>query len=650
MTRFLYSLKLHLACIVIGAVLPAIAIIIYSEIERREFDIRNANARVLHLARSMASEQEEITARTRQMLEMFARMPDFQKLDKNACRRILQDVNRDNPEYAGLYAATVHGDVFAASTSFLGVPNLSDRQYFQNAVRSKDFSVGRFAWGRTSGLRVVHYAYPVLHPSGRCVAVVIASFNLDHYRRFITPEEVAESFVLGLTDNTGVRLYRFPETDSNVAGVGMPVSSVTLGNILGPVAEGIYEGVGSDGTLRIYAYRQLRLGKTDKPYMAVFAGISKEKALREAGHARDRNLFLLGLSTLLILVITWFFGRTAILKRMDRLVAATSRIGGGDLSVRTRMGDTKGEFGQLARAFDDMTSSLEERTKALVQSEARYKKLVEYANDMIIGLDTNGYFTFVNPVALRITGYTENEMIGRHYLDFVRPDFREGLNEFYKNQLLSQTINTYQEFPFITRDGQEIWFGQNVQILVEGGRIRGFQGISRDITERKRMEEELRRAAVTDQLTGLFNRRGFIALAQQQLKLAERSRKGLILCFADLDDLKRINDGAGHEEGDKVLVEAAEILTEAFRGSDIVARIGGDEFAVLAIAGEAEHMDILHERLRLQIERHNAAREYHLSMSSGMAYYNPDEPCSIDELMALADTRMYDEKRRKKQC
>jgi diguanylate cyclase (GGDEF)-like protein/PAS domain S-box-containing protein len=384
--------------------------------------------------------------------------------------------------------------------------------------------------------------------------------------------------------------------------------------------------------------------------MAVYAGISKDKALQRAWHAWKWNLFFLGLSALLALVLTWYFGKTMILKRMDSLIQATDRIGSGALSARTGMSEMKGEFGQLASAFDRMADSLENKTQALQDSEARYKQLVENANDMIIGFDINGYYTFVNPVTLKISGYSEKEMLGRHYLEFVRQDFHQDADDFYREQLRSRTATTYLEMPFITKDGREIWLGQNVQLVFDGDRIKGFQSISRDISDHKSMEAELQKVAIMDPLTGLYNRRGFLALASQQMLLAERSKKGLVLCFLDVDDLKMINDEAGHEAGDQALTETAIILREAFRESDIIARIGGDEFAVFAIEGAAGNQHILRERLQQQITLHNARenRRYILSMSCGIAYYDPADSCTLDELMTIADMRMYEEKRAKK--
>jgi diguanylate cyclase (GGDEF)-like protein len=164
------------------------------------------------------------------------------------------------------------------------------------------------------------------------------------------------------------------------------------------------------------------------------------------------------------------------------------------------------------------------------------------------------------------------------------------------------------------------------------------------------MEEEILALSITDQLTGLHNRRGFLSLAAQQLKLAERNKSGMLLFFADLDGLKWINDTLGHEEGDQALIEAATVFKETFRTSDIIARLGGDEYAALAVDITEENSEIFTARLQSLIDTRNNQenRRYRLSISVGCSCYDPEDPCSVDELMASADKLMYEHKQNKK--
>ena len=169
---------------------------------------------------------------------------------------------------------------------------------------------------------------------------------------------------------------------------------------------------------------------------------------------------------------------------------------------------------------------------------------------------------------------------------------------------------------------------------------------------RTRTENEMRELSLFDELTKIYNRRGFLALAEQQVKVAHRTKKEMALFYADLDDLKRINDTHGHEEGDAALVQAAALLREAFRDSDIIARLGGDEFVVLAIDIAEGRAAALTRRLRDMIQARNArpGAAYPVSFSLGVARYEPDRPCSIQELLAQADRKMYLDKTARKKA
>ncbi len=162
-------------------------------------------------------------------------------------------------------------------------------------------------------------------------------------------------------------------------------------------------------------------------------------------------------------------------------------------------------------------------------------------------------------------------------------------------------------------------------------------------------QESLRVMSVTDELTGLANRRGFQTMAVKQLQLARRQKKGVYLLYADLDGLKEINDECGHQEGDAALVETANLLKTTFRESDIVARIGGDEFVVVPIGSTGDNIPAIVGRLMAHLAEVNAVRHksYDLSLSVGVAYFDPEHPCTVDELLAAGDQFMYEEKKRK---
>jgi diguanylate cyclase (GGDEF)-like protein len=179
------------------------------------------------------------------------------------------------------------------------------------------------------------------------------------------------------------------------------------------------------------------------------------------------------------------------------------------------------------------------------------------------------------------------------------------------------------------------------------GNISGGIKVVKDITQVKLMEQRLLDLSLTDELTRLYNRRGFFTLTDQLLKLSKRQKQGVYMLYADLNHLKEINDTLGHKEGDMALIDVANVFKVTFREADIIARIGGDEFVVMLMATTEARIASIIGRLQKAIEEHNAKenRNYTLSVSVGTACYDPEKPCSVDELLGQADRSMYEDKK-----
>jgi len=174
----------------------------------------------------------------------------------------------------------------------------------------------------------------------------------------------------------------------------------------------------------------------------------------------------------------------------------------------------------------------------------------------------------------------------------------------------------------------------------------------RHAIERHRLLSALRSLSLIDDLTQLYNRRGFADLGEWYLKLARRTSRGVTMVFLDLDRFKTINDSLGHHVGDRALIKVADILRATFRRSDIIGRLGGDEFAVLALEASGESSELLLERLRDRFREFNqSSREpYQLSVSIGMARHDGDMRLRLEDILSEADNAMYDEKRSKRRA
>ena len=171
--------------------------------------------------------------------------------------------------------------------------------------------------------------------------------------------------------------------------------------------------------------------------------------------------------------------------------------------------------------------------------------------------------------------------------------------------------------------------------------------------EREKLVADLQELSVRDELTGLYNRRGLMNMVTQYCSIAKRIKKNAMLIFIDLDGMKKINDNYGHDEGDRALIDTANILKSAFRETDIIGRIGGDEFAVFGMVMESKAIDIVTERIHEKLEKHireytgRSEKPYASSFSYGIAFADPQKTNSCDSLMSEADKNMYLQKRRK---
>jgi diguanylate cyclase (GGDEF)-like protein/PAS domain S-box-containing protein len=301
-----------------------------------------------------------------------------------------------------------------------------------------------------------------------------------------------------------------------------------------------------------------------------------------------------------------------------------------------------------------------EAETALDESQNRYRELVENANSIILRMAPTGVITYLNRFGLKFFGYSQDELIGHNAVGRIVPDtdmagrdLAAMIADIARNP--ERYVNNENENTY--RDGSRVWISwTNKAIYDDSGRLVEVLCIGNDLSERKEAEEKLEQAlrevrelSLVDQLTGLKNRRGFLTLAEQQLKVADRTQVGVRLVFIDLDNMKQINDNLGHNVGDQALVEAADVLRETFRESDIIARLDGDEFAVLLIHTSPD-VPFSAERLAETLEAHNARedRAYELRMSVGVAVYDRQSQCTIEELLSRADDLMYAEKRRRK--
>jgi diguanylate cyclase (GGDEF)-like protein/PAS domain S-box-containing protein len=294
-------------------------------------------------------------------------------------------------------------------------------------------------------------------------------------------------------------------------------------------------------------------------------------------------------------------------------------------------------------------TALKEAEERLSDSEGRYRRLFESSVGFMCTHDLEGRFLTINAAASRSLGYEPPDMIGKSVREFLAPQVRQYFGAYLERIRQNRTDDGLMLLA--TQAGEtRTWKYHNARVT-EPGKADYVLGHAQDVTDLIQAQELAKSLSLTDELTGLYNRRGFFTLAKQHFRLARtrRTEKGSLLLYADMDGLKQINDRFGHDEGSVALVKVAEILRSIFRDTDIIARIGGDEFVVLTINASVSSSDALYSRLQESIRQHNAQTQqpFQLSLSCGVAAVNGDGPASIEDLLKQADDAMYADKRRK---
>jgi len=293
--------------------------------------------------------------------------------------------------------------------------------------------------------------------------------------------------------------------------------------------------------------------------------------------------------------------------------------------------------------------------------EDRYRALVEQLPVGVYRTTPEGRIVEANAVLARMLGFEHPEDLHSHE---VREFYVHAEDRREHMAKLVEEPTAVQEYELRSRDGKKFWVRDHSRrISGPDGATRHFDGILVDITEQKTTERRLKLTlrklqvsnekneslSLTDHLTGLNNRRGFYTFGLQQMKIAKRLKKDNYLVFLDIDNLKEVNDTNGHAVGDLLLTGVATILKTTLRESDVIGRIGGDEFAVLAMRSKGQG-----ERgLPARIEEGVAAfrlKDYprlRLSVSMGLVRIDPQKYQQLDDFLSHADFLMYQEKRKK---
>ena len=310
-----------------------------------------------------------------------------------------------------------------------------------------------------------------------------------------------------------------------------------------------------------------------------------------------------------------------------------------DLVLLTRFADL------CAPAIVNAQRLLRERERAeraLRESEERYQAIVELARDPVYTADASGRLTYVNPAAAILFGVDDDRLIGRSLTDLVPITSREEVGLFLDSLRAGGGDGVVLEIPM---QGFETvrWTEQRIGRIEIDGRFAGFQAIVRDVTDRRKLEQRLQHLANHDPLTGLFNRYRFLRELELHFERARELQISGAVLWLDLDQFKDINDSEGHAGGDELLVSVAEVLLGERRESDVLARFGGDEFALLLRDADRQQAVQAAERILDALRRCSfrlGASRIRLTASIGIALV-PEHGDRVDEVLVRADLAMY---------
>jgi diguanylate cyclase (GGDEF)-like protein/PAS domain S-box-containing protein len=352
------------------------------------------------------------------------------------------------------------------------------------------------------------------------------------------------------------------------------------------------------------------------------------------------SLILVGITCLVVILL---LSRKIVLSRLIKLSESVIDIGTkGDLSARVQMAG-EDELTSLAAAINGTLANLEQTQQKLKEDEKRFRMLADNAQDIIFRFrfrPTRGY-EYISPSVVNITGYTPGDFYAdpKITVKIAHPDDHQRMVDFFNNHPAKKEP---QIFRWIHKNGTVYYTEhQNVAFYDEDNKLTAIEGVVRDVTVRKLAEEQLRHLSLHDPLTGLYNR-SYFENEMQKAGVCRRYPVGIVVC--DVDGLKLVNDTLGHKKGDSLLITAAEVLKSSFRESDMVSRIGGDEFAVLLSECGGDTVIKACSRIKKAIEKYNSTNpELPLSMSTGYAMKTNPE-INVNEIFKEADNNMYREK------
>ncbi|MBI2998356.1 MAG: PAS domain S-box protein [Deltaproteobacteria bacterium] len=498
--RFSFSsLRVRSMLLVLLTAIPVVGLILYSFHEQRQMAKNEATENALYLVRFASQEEKLLLETTRHFLSGLAWLHEIRSGDPAKCSAFLANLLKQYPLYANLGVIKPDGTQYCSALPITEKVSPVDRRWFQEAIRSRGFSVGDYQFGRISRKPVLVLAYPVLDKKGRVMSILATALDLGWFNQVAAKARLPQGSSFSIMDRNGLVLARHPNPDKWI-GKTLP-ERVLLQTVRARRGAGTVEGPDADGGRRLFAFAPLH-GEQDGLYLTI--GIPQQVAYASANQMLWRYLTVLGFACFLLMVLAWWGSHLLIIRPVRALLNATKLLATGNLSARVDAGNGEGELGQLATSINEMAASLEARQ---AEAEHAYKTAREksrmldlffkYALTPVVFLDREFNFIRVNEAYARACRQNVSEFPGHNYFEFYPLDAKGMFEEVVKTKKPFQTLARSFVFPDHPEWGVTYWDWSLVPILDDAGEVELLVFSVNDVTKRKRAEEELSRTTQT---------------------------------------------------------------------------------------------------------------------------------------------------------
>jgi len=632
MSRFSNApIRIQLIVLAVLLTLPALGIIIYSGLKQRTEDYRHAAIESMKLADNLAAEIGNLVRDAEHLGGILSDLPDVKNRNTGKVQAIIARTIKRYPQYSAILIADEAGSVWATTYPLPAETSLADRRYFKNAQATRRFSSGEFVISRTKQAPAIHLAFPLLDKTDFRGAVIIG-FNLEVLRAILERARLSENSNYVITDHQGIIIDRGKNIGQEV---GKPILQSELQKMEHGPDKDTYEFTRFDGDRRIVTYRKVKLDGEQTPFLYVRAGLSIKEAVTAANKRLIYNIAVLLPFVLSAFLLALFIGKRSIVDRVVKLQQASEQLASGDLGTRVAHLLDGGDLGKLGESFDGMAQKLADDIRERHQAAEEYRAIIQTTSDGFNICDTEGKFIEANSAYCAMVGFSREELLNLS-LEAIEAHENAAMIKAHIRDIITMGSDTFRS-KHKHKNGSTV----DVEITVTylntyGGRFFSFV---RDITERRKIEEELLRAATYDRLTGVLNRQALEDKILAEMERAKRYDTSFSLIMLDLDDFKQINDTFGHLAGDRALSSIAEILRQNVRVVDHVGRWGGEEFMILlaeASGGEAAQVA---EKLRIALTAYKIDAAACVTASFGVTTNRRND--TLDSLINRVDSLLY---------